>query len=60
MEVDRKLIEFATAWIEMQVAIKHGKYHDQPTIVEDIQELIDKGHMPQGYYKLKKALEESA
>lgn len=57
MEIDRILVEFAVNHIHRQVAIKNGVYHDQDSLEEDLQKLVDDGKLPIGWYGLKEALD---
>jgi len=52
VEVEKRLIEFALRNILMREAIKQGKYHDQESLEDDLQEIIDKGKLPSGWYEL--------
>lgn len=54
MTVDRELIEFAVRNMLMNKAISMGKYHDQDTLEEDLQKIVDDGKMPSGWYSLNK------
>ena len=57
MNIDKSLIEFAVNYIWIGVAIENGVYHDQPTLEEDMQKLVDDGKLPSGWYKLREALD---
>lgn len=59
VEVDKDLLDFAVNHIWMEVAIKHGVYHDQPTLIEDMDRLVTDGMLPCGWYDLKKLLDEA-
>ena len=52
MQVEERLIKFALRNILMREAIKQGKYHDQDSLEDDLQEIINKGDMPSGWYEL--------
>jgi len=52
MEVEKHLLKFALANILRCEAIKQGKYHDQESLEADLQEIIDSGNLPSGWYKL--------
>ena len=56
VEKFESLNQWALRYIEIGVAIQHGKFHDQPSLEEDIQKMIDDGYMPNGYYEIKKLL----
>jgi len=52
MQVEERLINFALRNILMREAIKQGKYHDQDSLEDDLQEIINKGDLPSGWYEL--------
>lgn len=52
MNVEERLIRFALSNILRGEAVKQGKYHDQDTLQNDLQVIIDKGELPSGWYEL--------
>jgi hypothetical protein len=52
MEVEKRLIKFALSNILTREAVKQGKYHDQDTLEDDMQGIIDRGELPSGWYEL--------
>lgn len=57
MEVDRRLIEAAVNNVWMRVAIDNGVYHDQDSLEDDMQKLVDDGKLPIFWYSLKEILD---
>lgn len=57
VEIRKELLEFAVNYIWMQVAIKHGVYHDQDSLEEDMWKLVVDGELPSGWYEMKELLD---
>ena len=47
-----ELLEFAELWIAMSVAERYGLYSSDVGSQKGINDLIEGGHMPSGYYDI--------